>query len=136
MKRIWWPFCLLMLSRRIMCTWGPQSVAAPLCHVARPAKACSEPRSHRSLHARGTGPSCPAERSNENLSLRRCRSEIRLVRHRDFVVEQVPIALGADLLMELLLHAPIPSHSRPWLVVCVRVLHREGHFHGLAVVDH
>src|SRR5882762_4344800 len=35
MKRIWWPFCLLMESRRIMGSQGPGRVAAPLCHVAR-----------------------------------------------------------------------------------------------------
>src|SRR5215475_10579694 len=53
------------------------------------------------------------------------RSEIRRVRHRNTVIEQHPIALGADLLAELLLHAPITSHSGPRLVVSVRVLHGE-----------
>src|SRR5438132_14064444 len=35
MKRSWWPFCLLMLSRRIMDTWDLESATAPpLAHVA------------------------------------------------------------------------------------------------------
>ena len=29
MKRIWWPFCLLMLSRRIMCAWGLAKLRRP-----------------------------------------------------------------------------------------------------------
>src|SRR6516225_6483569 len=63
-------------------------------------------------------------------------SEIRLVRYRDAIIEQVLIVLGANILFELLRHAPIAPHSGPRLVEGVRVLHREGCFHELVVVDH
>src|SRR5258706_369368 len=31
---------------------------------------------------------------------------------------------------------PIAAHPRPWLIEGVRVVHREGRFHHLAVVDY
>src|SRR5215510_7172342 len=38
MKRIWWPCCLLMLSRRIMRDWDLEGFAAPLTHLTRQRK--------------------------------------------------------------------------------------------------
>ena len=52
-------------------------------------------------------------------------SEIRLLRHRQVIVEDIRIVLGADLFIGLLLHAPIAPHSGPGLKVGVRVLDRE-----------
>src|SRR5262245_34349185 len=63
---------------------------------------------------------------------RRPWSEIRGARHRDAVVEQHAIALGADLLAERLFRAPIAFHASPRLVVRVGVRHRENDFHELA----
>src|SRR5262245_4834812 len=43
MKRIWWPFCLLMLSRRIMrCGWFLFQVDAHLPHMASERKPCGQ----------------------------------------------------------------------------------------------
>ena len=41
MKRIWWPFCLLILSGRIMCTEPEEIVSPLLSHVARLRKGVS-----------------------------------------------------------------------------------------------
>ncbi len=39
MNRIWWPFCLEILSRRIICTWGMRGIVALLLgHGGRPRK--------------------------------------------------------------------------------------------------
>src|SRR5439155_24582845 len=97
------------------------------------------PGDTRSVNRYGHGPlsaKFPINVTVPSSSQSRYRSEIRLVRHRDAVVEQVAVALGADFLDEIALHPPITPRSRPWLVVGVRVLHREGHFHRLAAVDH
>src|SRR2546429_507338 len=55
----------------------------------------------------------PGSRSRQ--AARDRRSEIRLVGFRDLVVEQHPVALGADFLLVVLLHAPESSHRRPGL---------------------
>src|SRR6185369_7712468 len=44
-KRRWWPFCLLMLSRRIMKGTRSETTAAPLCHIARPRESVLLPNS-------------------------------------------------------------------------------------------
>src|ERR1700730_4989255 len=61
--------------------------------------------------------------------------EIRLVRDRDVIVEQMPVVLGADLFEHRLPHARVTLDGRPGLIVSVRVLDPDAHFHRLAVVD-
>src|SRR5262245_35287031 len=63
------------------------------------------------------------------------RSEIRLVRFRDIVVEQMSVALGADFFDIGLLHAPETPHRGPGLVEGVGIIDAEPHFESLAVVD-
>src|SRR5947207_118213 len=79
---------------------------------------------------------CLIRQSHKREALEFRGSEIRLVRHWDLIVEQIAVALRADLLDKLALHTPETSHSRPGLVVGVRILDPEDHFHGLAIVDH
>src|SRR5262249_32361110 len=63
-------------------------------------------------------------------------SEIHLLGDRDVIVEQMLIVLRAHLFEQRLPHAPIAPRPGPWLVESVRVLHREGHVHGLTVLGH
>src|SRR5260370_32901733 len=52
-------------------------------------------------------------------------SEIRLVRDRDVIIEQVLIVLGADFLAQRLLQPPVTLDNQPRLIENVRILTRE-----------
>src|SRR4030081_61953 len=77
MKSIWWPFCLLMLSRRIMCTraWnscGRSYAMWRACgRVLRNAKPLVLLHARgRNLHARECGLLIPLEPEVESISIR------------------------------------------------------------------
>jgi hypothetical protein len=55
------------------------------------------------------------------------RSEVRLVRDRDIVVEQMLVVLGAYLFEHGLLHTPVLPHGRPGLIEGIRIVHRVDH---------
>src|SRR3954463_7889086 len=61
--------------------------------------------------------------------------EIRLVCDRDFVIEEIEVALGADIFDVLPFYAPVTPPSPPRLIEGARILHAEGRFHQLAVFD-
>ena len=63
------------------------------------------------------------------------RSEIRFVRHRDVVVEQILIVLCARLFMHWHLDTPQFADCRPRLIKRVGILDAEGHLECLAVID-
>jgi hypothetical protein len=56
------------------------------------------------------------------------RSEVRLVRDRDIVVEQMLVVFGAYLFEHGLLHTPVLPHGRPGLIEGIRIVHRVDHF--------
>src|SRR5882672_7657201 len=62
--------------------------------------------------------------------------EIRIARGRDVIVKQMLIVLRADVFGDLPLRTPVAPHPRPRLMEGVRIVHREGCFHHLAVVDY
>jgi hypothetical protein len=88
------------------------------------------------LAAEGRSPLQYNSLTSERARVASARSEIRLVGNRKVLVEQVLIVLGADILGDLAIDAPIVPHSGPRLVEGVRVGHRKGHLQHLAVVNH
>src|ERR1700675_1591902 len=62
-------------------------------------------------------------------------SEIRLFGHR-YVVLELQVVLGANLLAGRLVDAPETLDLRPWLIEGVRVLYFDVHFQSVAVVRH
>src|SRR3954470_23542226 len=69
MKRSWWPFCLLTLSRRIMCTRGRGNVAVHLGHLARARKGNSKRGATRPLPLSRAG-RCSLFRHHREIRLR------------------------------------------------------------------
>src|SRR5580704_14093918 len=62
------------------------------------------------------------------------RSEVRLVRDRDVVVEQMLVVLGAGLFVHRPLDPPEIVDRRPRLIEGVRILDPQRHLERLAVV--
>src|SRR5438046_3094497 len=65
----------------------------------------------------------------------RRRSEVRLVRHRHVIVEQMLVVLGTDFLVHLPLDAIVTLHHRPRRIEGIRVLEGDVNLHLLAAVD-
>src|ERR1700737_3941961 len=55
MKRIWWPFCLLMLSRRIMCTRAWKSCGRSYAMWRACGRVFAKRQATRSLARKGAG---------------------------------------------------------------------------------
>src|SRR5262250_542940 len=81
-----------------------------------------------------------------NVSSLRCRrapaeatrldSEIRRLGDRNAIIEEQEISLGANLLAELSLRAPVAPQALPGLIVGVGIVDSHEHFQRVAIVDH
>src|SRR6266853_2256846 len=81
----------------------------------------------------------PAARLRFDRDLRnprsKLRSEIHLVCHRNVIVEQMLVVLGANFLCHGALNSIVALYHRPRRVESIRVLERNVHLHRLAAVD-
>src|SRR5271163_2782556 len=64
------------------------------------------------------------------------RSEIRLARNGDVIVEQILVVLGAGVLGQFLLHASVTPLAPPGLIEGVGIVHHEGRFQTPAALGH
>jgi hypothetical protein len=63
-------------------------------------------------------------------------SEIRRLGDRNAIIEEQEISLGANLLAELSLRAPVAPQALPRLIIGVGIVDSHEHFQRVAIVDH
>src|SRR5580700_5779626 len=126
----------LRSSRRYAWPTSRGPTARPIRSVCVSPACGWAPRRRSSGRRRRAVPATLGARGRRAADSRIVDSEIRRLGDRNAIVEEQEISLGANLLAELTLRAPVAPQALPRLIVGVGIVDGHEHFQRVAIVDH